>query len=149
MRQESLERLLVHHPLDCRLRQSRRCKLQDLVFEYGIKAKEYQAPEKAYDVPYATDFDQTLARPLRHVLEVRYRVQRNKGRLRFGSSNIGGISRISGNRIGVFNAANVYSLPGRCAYGKFKSHEGRYFSSRRCYHLHLLRLRLPNGAQCS
>lgn len=55
MRQETLERLLVHHPLDCPIcDKAGECMLQDLVFEYGIKAKEYQAPEKPYDVPYAT-----------------------------------------------------------------------------------------------
>ncbi len=56
MRQESLERLLVRHPLDCPVcDKAGECKLQDLVFEFGIKAKEYRPREKSSDVPYATD----------------------------------------------------------------------------------------------
>jgi predicted molibdopterin-dependent oxidoreductase YjgC len=55
MRQESLERLLVHHPLDCPVcDKAGECMLQDLVFEYGIKTKEYQAPETRYEPVYAT-----------------------------------------------------------------------------------------------
>ena len=55
MRQESLQRLLVHHPLDCPIcDKAGECRLQDLVFEYGIRVEEYQAPKKPYDVVYAT-----------------------------------------------------------------------------------------------
>jgi predicted molibdopterin-dependent oxidoreductase YjgC len=55
MRQESLKRLLVNHPLDCPIcDKAGECKLQDLVFEYGIRAEEYQAPERRADVVYAT-----------------------------------------------------------------------------------------------
>jgi len=55
LRQESLKRLLVHHPLDCPIcDKAGECVLQDLVFEYGIRAEEYQAPDKRYDVVYAT-----------------------------------------------------------------------------------------------
>jgi len=55
MRRESLKRLLMHHALDCPVcDKAGECRLQDLVFEYGIKADEYHAPEKRQDVVYAT-----------------------------------------------------------------------------------------------
>ena len=55
MRQESLQLLLVNHPLDCPIcDKAGECMLQDLVFEYGIKVEGYQAPEKRYDAVYAT-----------------------------------------------------------------------------------------------
>jgi predicted molibdopterin-dependent oxidoreductase YjgC len=55
MRQEALKRLLVRHPLDCPIcDKAGECRLQDLVFEYGIKVEEYQAPDKPNEVVYAT-----------------------------------------------------------------------------------------------
>jgi predicted molibdopterin-dependent oxidoreductase YjgC len=55
MRRESLEFLLVNHPLDCPVcDKAGECALQDLVFEYGIKELKYQAPKKKYDSAYAT-----------------------------------------------------------------------------------------------
>lgn len=55
MRQEALKRLLVHHPMDCPVcDKAGECTLQDLVFEFGIKADEYAAPEKRTQVSYAT-----------------------------------------------------------------------------------------------
>ena len=85
MRQESLQRLLVHHPLDCPIcDKAGECRLQDLVFEYGIKAEEYQAPEKPYDVVYATPLIKHWPDRCVHVPQVCYGVQRDQGRLRFG-----------------------------------------------------------------
>ena len=55
MRKKSLQRMIVHHPLDCPVcDKAGVCKLQDLVFEFGIRADEYQAPEKRAGVAYAT-----------------------------------------------------------------------------------------------
>ncbi len=55
MRRESLQRLLVHHPLECPIcDKAGECRLQDLVFEYGIKADELHPPEKPREVVYAT-----------------------------------------------------------------------------------------------
>ena len=55
MRQESIKQLLVHHALDCPVcDKAGECRLQDLVFEYGIKADELQPPDKKRDVVYAT-----------------------------------------------------------------------------------------------
>jgi predicted molibdopterin-dependent oxidoreductase YjgC len=55
MRKDSLKRLLLHHPLDCPIcDKAGECRLQDLVFEFGITVDEYQAPEKRHDVVYAT-----------------------------------------------------------------------------------------------
>jgi predicted molibdopterin-dependent oxidoreductase YjgC len=55
MRQEALQRLLAHHPLDCPIcDKAGECKLQDLVFEYGIKTEGYRAPETRYEPVYAT-----------------------------------------------------------------------------------------------
>lgn len=55
MRQESLNRLLSQHPLDCPIcDKAGVCKLQDLVFEYGIRAEAYRAPETRFEPVYAT-----------------------------------------------------------------------------------------------
>ena len=55
MRQESLKFLLVNHPLDCPVcDKAGECKLQDLIFEYGINAGDYKAPEKRHNPVYAT-----------------------------------------------------------------------------------------------
>lgn len=55
MRKESLQRLLLHHPLDCPIcDKAGECRLQDLVFEYGIHADELQPPAKPREVGYAT-----------------------------------------------------------------------------------------------
>jgi len=55
LRQESLKRLLVHHPLDCPIcDKAGECMLQDLVFEYGVRADDYQPPKKPKEVGYAT-----------------------------------------------------------------------------------------------
>jgi predicted molibdopterin-dependent oxidoreductase YjgC len=55
MRQDALKRLLLHHPLDCPIcDKAGECMLQDLVFDYGIKADEYEAPQKRKEVVYAT-----------------------------------------------------------------------------------------------
>jgi predicted molibdopterin-dependent oxidoreductase YjgC len=55
MRQESLKRLLAHHPLDCPIcDKAGECRLQDLVFEFGIKVDEYQAPPTRFEPVYAT-----------------------------------------------------------------------------------------------
>jgi predicted molibdopterin-dependent oxidoreductase YjgC len=55
MRKESLEFLLVNHPLDCPVcDKAGECKLQDLVFEYGVKEVKYQTPKKHYHTNYAT-----------------------------------------------------------------------------------------------
>lgn len=55
LRQESLKRLLTHHPLDCPIcDKAGECMLQDLVVELGVGAGAYQAPEKRPDSVYAT-----------------------------------------------------------------------------------------------
>lgn len=55
MRQASLKRLLLHHPLECPIcDKAGECRLQDLVFEYGIKADELEPPAKPRDLVYAT-----------------------------------------------------------------------------------------------
>jgi predicted molibdopterin-dependent oxidoreductase YjgC len=55
MRQESLKRLLIHHPLDCPIcDKAGDCRLQDLVFEFGIKAEDLQPPATRYDPVYST-----------------------------------------------------------------------------------------------
>ncbi|NTW35154.1 MAG: molybdopterin-dependent oxidoreductase [Syntrophobacteraceae bacterium] len=56
MRQEALKRLLVHHPLDCPIcDKAGECMLQDQVFEYGVRADDYQAPQKPREAVYATN----------------------------------------------------------------------------------------------
>lgn len=55
LRQDALKRLLVSHPLDCPIcDKAGECVLQDLVFEYGITAEGYRAPEKRQEAVYAT-----------------------------------------------------------------------------------------------
>jgi predicted molibdopterin-dependent oxidoreductase YjgC len=55
MRRESLEFLLVNHPLDCPVcDKAGECALQDLVVEYGITEVKYKVPKKSYDHHYAT-----------------------------------------------------------------------------------------------
>lgn len=55
MRQDALKRLLVTHPLDCPIcDKAGECKLQDLVFEYGIKGEELRSPETRFEPLYAT-----------------------------------------------------------------------------------------------
>jgi len=55
MRQDALRFILVNHPLDCPIcDKSGECKLQDLVFEFGVTTAAYQAPKKVYEPVYAT-----------------------------------------------------------------------------------------------
>lgn len=55
MRRESLQRLLVHHPLDCPIcDKAGECKLQDLVFECGVQLGDYRAPATRCEAVYAT-----------------------------------------------------------------------------------------------
>lgn len=55
LRADSLKRLLSHHPLDCPIcDKAGECRLQDLVFEYGITAEGYEAPPKPREKVYAT-----------------------------------------------------------------------------------------------
>jgi predicted molibdopterin-dependent oxidoreductase YjgC len=55
MRQASLQRLLAKHPLDCPVcDKAGECKLQDLVFELGVRADELKAPETRFEPVYAT-----------------------------------------------------------------------------------------------
>jgi predicted molibdopterin-dependent oxidoreductase YjgC len=98
MRQESLQRLLSHHALDCPIcDKAGECRLQDLVFELGIKAVDYHAPEKTYDVPYAT----TLIKhwPDRCVMCLRCvtACREIKGACALDVVETAGVRRISGN----------------------------------------------------
>jgi predicted molibdopterin-dependent oxidoreductase YjgC len=55
IRQDALKQLLVSHPLDCPIcDKAGECKLQDLVFEYGIMGEELRAPETRFEPVYAT-----------------------------------------------------------------------------------------------
>ena len=55
MRQDSLKRLLLHHPLDCPIcDKAGQCMLQDLVFELGVRADDLQPPARPNQVGYAT-----------------------------------------------------------------------------------------------
>jgi predicted molibdopterin-dependent oxidoreductase YjgC len=55
MRQDALKRLLAHHPLDCPIcDKAGECRLQDLVFEFGVRAEELQAPVTRAGEVYAT-----------------------------------------------------------------------------------------------
>jgi predicted molibdopterin-dependent oxidoreductase YjgC len=55
LRRDSLKRLLARHPLDCPVcDKAGECRLQDLVFEYGITAEGCEPPPKPRDVVYAT-----------------------------------------------------------------------------------------------
>jgi len=55
MRQESLKRLLAHHPLDCPVcDKAGECMLQDLVVELGVQIDGYQAPKERYESAYST-----------------------------------------------------------------------------------------------
>jgi predicted molibdopterin-dependent oxidoreductase YjgC len=55
MRRECLKGLLATHPLDCPIcDKSGECKLQDLVFEYGIDAGDYKAPQTHHAAVYST-----------------------------------------------------------------------------------------------
>jgi predicted molibdopterin-dependent oxidoreductase YjgC len=56
LRQEALKRLLARHPLDCPIcDKAGECMLQDLVFEYGVRADDYQAPARPREAVYATN----------------------------------------------------------------------------------------------
>lgn len=55
MRRDSLKRVLAHHPLDCPIcDKAGQCLLQDLVFDLGVKAEDYQPPTIRREVAYAT-----------------------------------------------------------------------------------------------
>ena len=55
MRRKSLQRLLAHHPLDCPIcDKAGACRLQDLVFELGVRADTYEEPKDRVEVAYAT-----------------------------------------------------------------------------------------------
>lgn len=55
MRRQAMQRLLVHHPLDCPIcDKAGDCRLQDLVFELGVTAEEYEAPKERTEAVYAT-----------------------------------------------------------------------------------------------
>jgi predicted molibdopterin-dependent oxidoreductase YjgC len=55
MRREIIKLLLVAHPLDCpQCEKGGECRLQDLVYEYGIEKTEYAAPRQDDKEPYAT-----------------------------------------------------------------------------------------------
>lgn len=55
MRQKAMQRLLVHHPLDCPIcDKAGDCRLQDLVVDLGVTAESYEAPKERTDVVYAT-----------------------------------------------------------------------------------------------
>lgn len=55
MRHKAMQRLLVHHPLDCPIcDKAGDCRLQDLVFELGVTAESYEAPKERTEVVYAT-----------------------------------------------------------------------------------------------
>lgn len=55
MRREIVKLLLVAHPLDCpQCDKGGECRLQDLVYEYGIEKADYAAPRKDDGEPYAT-----------------------------------------------------------------------------------------------
>jgi predicted molibdopterin-dependent oxidoreductase YjgC len=55
MRREIIKLLLVAHPLDCpQCEKGGECKLQDLVYEYGIEKTEYKAERRDDRESYAT-----------------------------------------------------------------------------------------------
>lgn len=55
MRHKALQRLLAHHPLDCPVcDKAGDCRLQDLVFELGVTAEQYEEPKERSEVAYAT-----------------------------------------------------------------------------------------------
>ncbi len=55
MRREIIKLLLVAHPLDCpQCEKGGECRLQDLVYEYGIERAEYAAFRQDDKEPYAT-----------------------------------------------------------------------------------------------
>lgn len=55
MRREIIKLLLVAHPLDCpQCEKGGECRLQDLVYEYGIESAEYAAFREDKKEPYAT-----------------------------------------------------------------------------------------------
>ena len=55
MRQDALKRLLSRHPLDCPVcDKAGECKLQDYVFDYGVKADELSPPATRFAPIYAT-----------------------------------------------------------------------------------------------
>lgn len=55
LRQSALKRLLARHPLDCPIcDKAGECRLQDLVFEFGIRADDLQAPATRFEPQYAT-----------------------------------------------------------------------------------------------
>lgn len=54
-RKTILELLLVHHPLDCPIcDKAGECKLQDLVYEYGVDSNRFSDRKFAYEVDYRT-----------------------------------------------------------------------------------------------
>lgn len=55
MRRKAMQRLLVRHPLDCPIcDKAGDCRLQDLVFELGVTAEQYEEPKERSEVIYAT-----------------------------------------------------------------------------------------------
>ncbi len=55
MRQKAMQRLLVRHPLDCPIcDKAGDCRLQDLVFELGVTAEQYEEPKERAEAVYAT-----------------------------------------------------------------------------------------------
>lgn len=55
IRQDAMKRLLAQHPLDCPVcDKAGECKLQDLVFDLGVKAEQLQPPQTRFDPVYAT-----------------------------------------------------------------------------------------------
>lgn len=55
MRQKAMQRLLVRHPLDCPIcDKAGDCRLQDLVFELGVTAEQYEEPKERTEAVYAT-----------------------------------------------------------------------------------------------
>ena len=57
MRQDALKRILANHPLDCPVcDKAGACALQDMTFEYNIKAVDCPAPKRTFISPYQTTF---------------------------------------------------------------------------------------------
>jgi predicted molibdopterin-dependent oxidoreductase YjgC len=55
LRQQALQRLLSRHPLDCPVcDKAGDCRLQDLVFDLGVKGEDLQAPATRFAPVYAT-----------------------------------------------------------------------------------------------
>jgi predicted molibdopterin-dependent oxidoreductase YjgC len=55
LRQDYMKQLLLHHPLDCPVcDKAGECRLQDLVFELGIKAEKLEPLKERPKTPYST-----------------------------------------------------------------------------------------------